>query len=332
MNGEPDDGEFAEMAPAPRLPSASRVGATPHEKVRAGPNGTLADAIVESHATTTALHERFLHSQADFHDTLCRWLERPQARPPITERILDPAALPWLADHCPDGRVPVLPGTAIADLLAGAAAARTGCAVTGLRAVTFRDRITVAEPVGLRTEVGGQPREPFVTLSVRRASRYTPVATGYVLFDAHLRPVRFAPLADARPAPDPYTAGTLFHGPCMRYLQSVHANAFGASGALDCGRGNVPPGTLHHGLLDAAMHTIAALPAAGDRFLFPYRMDSLALFGELPTTGIVEVEARAAGQHDQLDLPVFDLQLCCGPTVLAALRMVFTGAGPRGRE
>jgi hypothetical protein len=330
-----DGAEFEVMAAAPRLPpvTASTVEAVSGEvfRVDSGPDvsrGAFASAVSELYATTTALHERFLRNQADFHDNLCGLLPTPPSPPPVTEQILDPAQHPWLADHCPNGTDPVLPGTTIADLLASAAATRTSCAVTGLRDVTFRDWITVVAPVRLRTEVSGLPSEPFVILSVRRASRYTPVATGYVILHEQARPARFAPLADARPAPSPYTSGKLFHGPRMQYLESVRTNASGASGILDCGRGSVPPGTLHHGLLDAAMHTIAALPQRADGG-FPYRLVSLAVFDPVPTTGRVEVETRSAGWDDGMpELPVFDLQLCSGPHVFAAFRMVLALMSP----
>ncbi|MFI5777684.1 hypothetical protein [Nocardia sp. NPDC051570] len=329
MNESP---AFEVMAAAPRLPPVTASAAdivsdtvTPIDPGADRSRAAFVDAVVELHATTTALHERFLRNQADFHENLCRLFAAPSSRPAAVERILDPAEHPWLADHRPSGTVPVLPGTATADLLAGAAATRTGCAVTGLRDVTFRDWITVVEPVRLRTEVSGSPSEPFVTLSVWRTSRYTPVATGYVVFGEQARPVRFAPLADAGPVPSPYVDGRLFHGPRMQYLKTVRANASGTSGVLDCQHGSVPVGTLHHGLLDAAMHTIAALPRRNDGgFLFPYRLDSLAMFDPLPTTGTVDVESRYAGSVDgPSELPIFDLQLCSGADVLAAFRMVF---------
>ncbi|WP_405868549.1 beta-ketoacyl synthase N-terminal-like domain-containing protein [Streptomyces sp. NBC_00005] len=276
-----------------------------------------------------------------------------------TEIVLDPAVDTWLVDHRPTWTVPTLPGMCTLDLLARAAAAHTGKPVRALRDVRLHRWIRVAEPVRLRTEVTpvdgvsgegvrvdgvrveGAPGdgELTVTLLTWRAaatpalSRFEPAATATVLVGERAAappPEPFAPLPDAVHADDPYTAGTLFHGPAFQYLVSVRETTGAASGVLDVARGTVPPGLLHPGLLDAALHVVPhdrlsrwSPEIAPDVAAFPHRVASFDIHGPLPATGEVRVEARFAGfDGDDRRLPMFDVQLSCADGLLVTFRLV----------
>jgi len=103
-----------------------------------------------------------------------------------------------------------------------------------------------------------------------------------------------------------------------------------ASGVLDAGRGAVPRGLLHPGLLDAALHVIPhdrlsrwSPDIADDVAAFPDRIASFDIHGPLPSTGQVHVEARFAGfDRDDRRLPVFDVHLSAGGRLLVAFRLV----------
>jgi 3-hydroxymyristoyl/3-hydroxydecanoyl-(acyl carrier protein) dehydratase/1-acyl-sn-glycerol-3-phosphate acyltransferase len=253
---------------------------------------------------------------------------RPRVAPGF--EVLDPAAEPWISDHRPTWTVPVLPMMSMVDRMAGAALL-AGREVCGLDDVALRRWLLLPGPVRLRTEVGGDE----VVLSAWRdardpaLSRFEPVASGRIVETAGPRPEPLPPLADAVPAPDPYAAGVLFHGPAFGYLKELRIGGCGASAILDAGAGSVPYGTWHQGLLDAMVHAIpqdrlsrwsAAIPEglAG----YPYRVASLRVFAPLPREGALRLEVRFAGFDGGSRFPAFDLQVLRGDEVLVAARLV----------
>ncbi len=337
----PDDAP-AHAQVMPRPPQSHwPVGGT---RVHAPAGPGLLDEILDLHRRTSALHERFLgfRNHALAHVV---GIESQAVRETVTEFVLDPATAPWLRDHCPSWTVPTVPLTAMADLLAQAAAQRDGREVRTIGGLQVQRWLPVPGPIRLRLRCAGDGERVRSELSVwwqaadPRLSRFAPVATATVGFRHAARPTRFAPLLDAAPRPCPYKNADLFHGPAFQYLASWRLGAQGASGILRAERGAVPPGALHHGLLDGALHIIpGAAPWRWDRTIepgtvgFPHRLDHLALFGPLPTTGDIEVEARYRGlTGTDGHLATVDLQLCDGPRVLAALTVTLTllrAAGP----
>lgn len=259
-----------------------------------------------------------------------------------TEIVLDPAVDRWLTDHRPTWTIPALPGMCALDLLARAAQAYAGRPVTALRDVRLHRWIRVAEPVRVETDItpveGSDGDELAVTLLTWREaataalSRFEPAATATVRVGepvgAPAEP--FEPPADATPADDPYTSGTLFHGPAFQYLVSAREVPGAASGVLDAGRGAVPQGLLHPGLLDAALHVIPhdqlwrwSPDISREVAAFPHRIASFDIHAPVPATGEVHVEARFAGfDQDDRRLPVFDVQLSAGGRLLVAFRLV----------
>ena len=272
-------------------------------------------------------------------DTAIRNRQNPQAT------LLDPVVDTWLADHAPTWTVPALAMMSMVDQLAAAAATATGERVAGLREVQVRRWLPIPGPVRLRTEVTGSAPAPTVTLLAWRdaatpeLSRFEPVATGTVqLGRPGAPPPALSPLEEADEVDSPYTSAALPHGPAYQYLESLRIGAVGSSGVLDAGRGWVPRGQLHQGLLDAATHVIphAELwrwsPRIGrDRVGYPHRVVTLDIFEPLPDSGEVRVEARFAGfDADNPLLPVVDLQFLRAGRVLAVIRLVETLV-PKGR-
>ncbi|MCP3804840.1 polyketide synthase dehydratase domain-containing protein [Allokutzneria sp. A3M-2-11 16] len=252
--------------------------------------------------------------------------------PAVVESVLDPAVDTWLADHCPTWTVPTAPMMSIVDIMARAAAEYSGLDVLAVRDVRLRRWVLVPEPLRTRTEVEELDGGFAVRLLVWRESWFEEVATATVVVGSRWRasPERFAAPPDAVPQPDPYGTAALFHGPAFQYLTEWKVGSTGSCAVLDAARGTVPRGCLNQGLLDAAVQVIPHAnlakwaPEIGRGTVgFPWRVDSLEIFAELPGTGEVEVVARFAGFDDEDGLfPVADVQLCAAGRVLAAFRLV----------
>ncbi|WP_236644462.1 beta-ketoacyl synthase N-terminal-like domain-containing protein [Sorangium cellulosum] len=237
-----------------------------------------------------------------------------RAAPPEAEdaeEVLDPAG--WVADHCPTWTVPALPGMSMVDRLAGAALrARPGSVVVAVEDVVVLRWLTVPGPVRIKAEATGTGDVLDVRLLAWREasnpalSRFEPVCTGRVRVAGAYPPAPAPePALDAPEADDPYAAGTLFHGPAFQYLTSLRLGDRGSSAVLDPGKGSVPPGALHQGMLDALTHTIPhdrlflwdpASPPA--HIAFPSRIPSLRLYGPIPEAP-VRVEVRYEGRDDR---------------------------------
>ncbi len=264
---------------------------------------------------------------------------------------LDPESDSWLRDHRPTWTVPTLPMMSMVDLLAGAVAARgeTPTVLRDVRALSWLRfegevrRVRVVETPG--GDAGDYTLQAWRDAANPALSRYEPVATGQVSTEAPgPAPAALAPLrlgqsrGDAVDAGDPYASGRLFHGPAFQCLDRWTVSPSGASATLDAARLQVPPGTLGQGLLDAMTHAIPhddlgqwsshiGPGLAG----YPHRVAELRLFGSLPTTGRLRLEARFAGfsQEDAgsdaalTRFPVTDVQLIGeDEAVLATLRLV----------
>ncbi len=275
------------------------------------------------------------------------------SRPGPGDETLDPKVDTWLGDHRPTWTMPALPAMSMIDHLAGAVVGTDP--VVAIRDVQVHRWLAFGdEPAKLRTEVVGHDGKAIsVALSAWRAaktqalSRYEPVASGTVVTAATY------PSAPAAPAPldapleaDPYTTGSLFHGPAFHALLSWRLGPNGASTILDVDRLTVPRGTLNQGLLDAITHAIPhdslhrwSNDIAADRVAYPYRVPSLELFGPLPSTGQVRCEVRFAGFEpgdgpDAHRYPRFDAWLIGADGVVllkARLVEVLLPKGPIGQ-
>ncbi|MEO0602222.1 MAG: 1-acyl-sn-glycerol-3-phosphate acyltransferase, partial [Myxococcota bacterium] len=242
---------------------------------------------------------------------------RPSGTPtpttgPGPEETLQPDG--FVSDHRPTWTVPALPAMSMVDRLAGAAGSAVPGEIVEVRDLAVHGWVRVQQPVRLRpvigdVEVQDGAAEVDVTLEVWREarnaslSRFETAASGTVRVAQQFPtpPAPWPPLPDATPMPDPYAAGTLFHGPAFHYLTSWSLGASGATAQLDPSRGTVPTGALHQGLLDAVLHAIPhdALhrwsPAIGEDLVgYPLNIESLQRFGPTPA-GPIRVEARFEG-------------------------------------
>ncbi|WP_326696263.1 beta-ketoacyl synthase N-terminal-like domain-containing protein [Streptomyces sp. NBC_01754] len=259
----------------------------------------------------------------------------------VAEWTLDPAVDTWTGDHRPTWTLPALPMMSVVDLLAQAAADRTGRRVAALRDVRIRRWITLTGPVRLRTEVVPAEAGLEVRLLMWRdaansaLSRFEEVAVGAVRVGdpPDHRPERFAPLPDAVVQPDPYASAELFHGPAFQYLTSLAVGAAGSSAVADVTRGTVPTGHLNQGVMDALLQAIPSAslwrwsPRIGeDTAAYPFRLDRLELFEAPPETGEIAIEARFGGfvpaEANAGPMPAIDIQLCVDGRVAAALRVI----------
>jgi 3-oxoacyl-(acyl-carrier-protein) synthase/3-hydroxymyristoyl/3-hydroxydecanoyl-(acyl carrier protein) dehydratase/1-acyl-sn-glycerol-3-phosphate acyltransferase len=259
---------------------------------------------------------------------------RPRKRPGDAEETLDPSRDAWLGDHRPTWTLPALPMMSMVDRLAGAVKAGAPKKVVELRNVEVKRWLPFqGAPVRLRTDVDGDR----ATLSAFREardpslSRFEPVAAGtVVLADAYPpAPAARAPLSTGSPAEIPYATGGLFHGPAFHHLTAWQLGGEGSTATLDCALRGVPHGALHQGLLDAMTHAIPhdelarfSPEIAGDVVGYPYRIPSLRLFGELPTSGEARLETRFVGFDGDKRFPKLEVELSVAGRVVAALELV----------
>lgn len=259
--------------------------------------------------------------------------------PAPAEETLDPARDTWLGDHRPTWTMPALPMMSMVDRLAAAPPRRDGERVVEVRDVQVKRWLPFPDgPVRLRTDVGARDGDvvPVTLLAWRDAkdpalSRFEAVATGSVRLGSDAGPARepLAPLATAVDVPDPYAAGSLFHGPAFHYLTGLRIGPDGATATLRAENGRVPRGELHQGLLDAITHAIphdalwAWSPDIGrDVVGYPYRLRRLVVHRPLPDAGDLVVEVRFAGFDGEARFPRFVAQVRDGDGVLVSLELV----------
>jgi acyl transferase domain-containing protein/1-acyl-sn-glycerol-3-phosphate acyltransferase len=273
------------------------------------------------------------------------------------EETLDPQRDHWLLDHCPTWTLPALPMMSMVDRLVAAAEASTGMSVSALHDVQVHRWLPFSGgPLRLRTEVSGSGDSRDVTLLAWRESpnaalsRFEPVASGRVVLGAlgtgQPQPKPFAPLKGLVDEADPYASGALFHGPAFQYLTALQVGPTGSSALLQAGKGSVPRGALHQGLLDAATHGLPhdglarwSERIANDVVGYPYRIKQLNRYAALPDSGELRVEARFAGFDGEDRFPMLDVQLIDAKKVLLDFRLVEVllprgpiGAAPRAQR
>jgi acyl transferase domain-containing protein/3-hydroxymyristoyl/3-hydroxydecanoyl-(acyl carrier protein) dehydratase len=260
------------------------------------------------------------------------------------EETLDPARDAWLRDHRPNWTLPTLPLMSMVDRLAAAASRLQGdLQVVEIRDVRLTGWLALDRPRRLKTEarVASREGETVVVeaslLSWRESataslSRFEPVASGMVVLAPSPTepPKPLAPLERAEPAPDPYKAGALFHGPAFQLLRRLSVGSNGSTAWLDAGGGDVPFGLLNQGLLDAAVHGIVhdelerwSGEVPRKHIAYPFRLDRATFFGPGPREGEVRCETRVAGFGPEGErFPRFGIQLIVDDQVWADLELV----------
>ena len=243
---------------------------------------------------------------------------------PSAERgvVLDPAVDTWLGDHRPTWNRPALPMMSIVDMLAKAVPGD----VIGVSDVQVGGWVDFVGPRQFATNVEQLGESEY---SVRLMSEGAQVASAVISVGSY--PKRPEPLGvvDGVEMEDPYISGRLFHGPAFRLQIAGTLGVDGASTVLDSGRGDVPIGRLHPGLLDAALHGIPhdrlhqwADEIADDRVAFPARIVDMKLYGSTPTKGTVRCEVRFDGFLASPELPRFSVQLITDEGVWATFTII----------
>ncbi|MBB5957325.1 3-hydroxymyristoyl/3-hydroxydecanoyl-(acyl carrier protein) dehydratase [Saccharothrix tamanrassetensis] len=249
-------------------------------------------------------------------------------RPEVVDQVLDPEVDTWVRAHTPTWTTPVLPLASVLDRLAAAAAVRTGREVVGVRDLLVHRWIAVPGPLRLRTEATPGPDGVSTRLLLARDGGFDEVARAVVLVDeAPARPEPLALPADLELQPDIYESAHQFHGPEFHYITAWWVGANGARALLDIGRGRVPRGQLHQGVLDAALQAVPSFmlsrwtPAAAGKVAIPRRVVELDLCDPVPDSGTAEVRIRWAGfDGGNESCPVFDVQLLVEGRVAVRMR------------
>ncbi|MBK6688717.1 MAG: polyketide synthase dehydratase domain-containing protein [Deltaproteobacteria bacterium] len=240
-----------------------------------------------------------------------RIVSDPGAGSKTVTRTLDPAAEPWIQDHCPTFTVPALPMTGVLERLA---------------AIEPQDRLQLADVRLLRWIT---VEKPITMVTRREAERVVLAVDGQDVASAQLtrdpgpRPAPL-PALDAPLQPSPYESAALFHGPSFQRLKVLRRNEQGASAILDASGG--VQGGLHLVLLDAATHPI---DHEGDtKVYYPAQVRRYAQWEGLPTAGEVRCEVRSSAPNGPTR--THHIQLIFADRVLAEMELVEAGF-PKGR-
>ncbi len=209
---------------------------------------------------------------------------------PAEERVRSDG---WVRDHAPTWTLPALPAMSMVQRLLTAVPGKA----SGLTDVTVYRWIVVHPEARLRTEVAGDQ----VKLFLGTGDRWDVAATGTV----HFEPLEFPaaePVIAERPMPDPYAAGSLFHGPALRYLTALFEGDRCAAGTIDPSAGTAP---AFEGQLDALTHLLPhddfhrwdpAIPR--EMAAYPLKIPRLVLKGPPPATPY-RAEARYLGRRPE---------------------------------
>ncbi|MFJ4187795.1 SDR family NAD(P)-dependent oxidoreductase [Kitasatospora sp. NPDC089509] len=225
------------------------------------------------------------------------------------------AEAPELRDHVVDGR-PILPGVGHLDLVARACGGLTGRAFADVRwvsplAVEGTGALVSIALDGDRYEVRGPDG------AARSYGRLTDAPAAPPAVDLAALTSRLEPGPDRAGFYRLLVEQGLDYGPFFRRVQQVWTGADEVLGRLGDAAGESGY-ALHPGILDAALHTVAALLArrrAGRRLpLLPFAVDRVEVFGAVPETGWSYV--RETGT-DRCDVLVLDGS--------GAVRVRFTG-------
>ncbi|MEW2258477.1 SDR family NAD(P)-dependent oxidoreductase [Streptomyces sp. NPDC047869] len=208
---------------------------------------------------------------------------------------------PVLRDHVVGGR-PILPGTGHLDLVAEAHGALTGRALTDVRWVAPLALSGPADDVSVALDADGyEVRGPDGTL--RSRGRVGDVQDAPAALDVAELRARL----DAGPDGDAFyrllADQGLPYGPFFRRVREVWTideEVLGRIGAVDGDADHA----LHPGVLDAALHTVAALMArhhpGRSTPMLPFAADRVDVLGHVPATGWSYVRRTGTDRYDVL--------------------------------
>ncbi|GAA4894929.1 SDR family NAD(P)-dependent oxidoreductase [Streptomyces coeruleoprunus] len=212
------------------------------------------------------------------------------------------AGAPVLRDHVVDGR-PILPGVGHLDLVAEASGGLTGRAFADVRwvaplAVTGQEaRVTVAFDAD-RYEVRGPDG------AVRSYGRLEDAPAAPPALDVAALRDRLDTGPDQAAFYRLLEGQGLPYGPFFRRVRQVWTGRDDVLGRIGEAPAGDPAHALHPGVLDAALHTVAALlvrrRGAHARPMLPFAADRVDVFGPVPATGWSSVEETGTDRCDVL--------------------------------
>lgn len=270
----------------------------------------------------------------------------------VVEQTLDAARDGWLADHSPTWVIPALPAMSMLSRMRRAAETLFGATVPTITDLQIVRWITAQRtpdgsfaPLRLRvvarrrdgeTEVADLSIEVYREARDPRLSRFEVAATAVAYVGDAEGPWAIAPLTDGVEVPNPYTSGTLFHGPAFQLLERCLSGSTGADGLV--GTPRVADLELARELvLDAATHVIphdgldrwaSNLPA--DRAAYPYRLERVRFHGTLDPREPTAVRARLVSADERAHL-ILVLEQRGARVVDIALTEILLPKGPIGR-
>ncbi|WAS99596.1 type I polyketide synthase [Nannocystis poenicansa] len=259
------------------------------------------------------------HERAGLHPLLGESLSlsiQPGTR--LWERSIDPARLPWLADHRVRG-VAVFPGAGYLEMMLAAGQQVFGRAVAVAEA-TFVEALVLAEEAPAPVQVVVSEARRVQIASRTATGGWIVHATGTLTADEATPPAfavaaALARLGAAEPADGLYAALATMgfdYGPAFRGLVELHRGDGEALGRL-----RLPPAVgseadyrFHPALLDACMHVIAGAQGSGDASgWLPVAVGSLRVFAR--PSGELWCHARltgTSGARRTADFVVVDAQ------------------------
>ncbi|GCB43496.1 malonyl CoA-acyl carrier protein transacylase [Streptomyces sp. NL15-2K] len=209
---------------------------------------------------------------------------------------------PVLRDHVVDGR-PILPGVGHLDLVAEASGGLTGRACADVRWVVPLAVTGDEEPVavtfdGDRYEVRGADEV------VRSYGRLADAPAAPAPLDVTALRARLDEGPDAGAFYRALAGQGLPYGPYFRRVRQVWTGADEVLGRIGEAAGRDPAHALHPGVLDAALHTVAALLVRrrGEhaRPMLPFAADRVEVFGPVPATGWSYVRQTGTDRYEVL--------------------------------
>ncbi len=226
----------------------------------------------------------------------------------VREWEVNLAEHPWIRDHCPTYCIPVLPMMGELDMLCRHGAelfpGYQPVAVENLTAKQWA--VFGKETLAVRTCVKEvRDLSLFMEIEVPGRNRKDQIcaATAVIRF-AREYPSPPEPdipcLENGEPVQTPYDTGHLFHGPMFQLMTDLVRGTNGADCKVQCQSLGIPYGTVHPGVLDAALHSVPShdmgrwFPEIKDDCVsFPLELNRCTIYRKLPETGDVQIRVRA---------------------------------------
>ncbi|WP_031091385.1 polyketide synthase dehydratase domain-containing protein, partial [Streptomyces sp. NRRL WC-3549] len=210
----------------------------------------------------------------------------PSPGPRRWQRLIA-ATEPVLRDHVVDGQ-PVLPGVGHLDLVAEASGGLAGRACLDVRwvvplALSGAEETVAVAFDGDRYEIRGADD------AVRSVGRLAAAPAAPAPLDVTALRDRLDEGPDENAFYRALAGQGLRYGPFFRRVRQVWTGRDEVLGRIGGPTGDGPAHALHPGVLDAALHTVAALLVRrrGEhaRPMMPFAADRVEVFGAVPTTG-----------------------------------------------